>query len=177
MLKKKVLGAVFAFALIAVASVITATGAFAIGPPDRPFTAPVTGTFQVGSCTPSYPHLICDFELYGEGNATHMGDIVVNSTWVVQIDNALTGVPPTEGSILSGSATITAANGDTVELVAVPGSRLDNGIVNAPFDIVGGTGRFTGATGSVVRNGVFAIVDPVLLLGEFDVTYEGVIGY
>ncbi len=50
-------------------------------------------------------------------------------------------------------------------------------MIDAPFIIVSGTGRFEGANGLINRVGVFNIVDPAFFIGAFDITYEGVIGY
>ncbi len=180
MLTKKMYGTVIALVVVAIAATLTATGAFARGPQDRPFNAPVTGLFHPASptsCVPDGGDLLCDFVLTGDGTATHMGAITTDATWVVRIDDALANPATTKGSIVSGSVIITSANGDTVTAVARPGSRLDDGTIDAPFDIDGGTGRFEDATGVINRVGVFAIVDPAVFLGEFDVTYIGTIGY
>lgn len=180
MLTKKMSGIAIALIVVAIAATLTATGVFAKGPQDRPFNAPVTGVFHPDGptgCAPDAGDLLCDFVLTGEGTATHMGAVTTDSTWVVRIEDTLANPATTKGHIVFGSVTITAAYGDTVTADALPGSRLDDGTTNARFDISGGTGRFADATGVIYRVGVFAIVDPSIFLGEFDVTYEGTIGY
>ena len=161
---------VFALALIAAV-------ACSNDPEERAFSAPETGGFAPTECAPSGNDLRCTFALNGEGNSTILGAFSEEATWHVQIDNAVIDPASPKGSILSGSATLTGANGDTIEIVPVAGSRLDDGVINAVFNIVGGTGEFEGATGSITRSGVFGIVDPVNFLGDFDITYTGTIVY
>ena len=180
MLIKKMAGIVVALVVIALATTLTATGVFAgDNPKERPFSAPMEGTFAVllETCVQVGIDLQCTFELHGEGNATHLGKFGDDSTWLVQIDGAIVDPASTRGSIVSGTGTLTAANGDTVRITADPGSRLDDGTINAPFNITGGTGRFARASGIIIRSGVFSITDPLALLGEFEVSYEGTITY
>lgn len=177
MLKKKMTAIVVALMVVALATTLTATSVFAgDNPKERPFSAPVTGSFHPTGCVPDGPDLVCDFALQGEGTGTHMGTIVSDSTWVVRVED-LANQGGTKGFIVSGSGTLTGANGDSIEIEAVPGSRLDDGTIDAPFNIVGGTGRFEGASGLINRVGVFHIIDPVNFVGAFDISYEGVIVY
>ncbi len=162
----------------ALAAGLTTSGVFAgDNPKERPFTASITGTFVPveGTCGPSDANLVCDFDVHGEGNSTHMGTIIENTDLVAQIDDFFTNAASTKGSIISGSGTLTGANGDTVEISAVAGSRLDDGQVNAPFNITGGTGRFEGASGLINRIGVFSVGPD--FVGEFEIRYEGTITY
>ena len=177
MLTKKMTGIVVALIAVAIAATLAATGTFDRGPKDRQFNAPVTGSFQPTNCAPDGGDLVCDFVLTGTGTATDMDTVTTDSTWVVRIEDALANPATTKGSIISGSVTITAADGDTVTAIVRSGSRLDDGTINAPFDISGGTGRFEDASGVINRVGVFEIVDPENFIGEFDVTYEGTIVY
>lgn len=176
MLTKKMAGIVVALVVVALATTLTATGVFAKGPHERPFSAPVTGTFQPNGCVPDGADLVCDFVLHGEGTGTHMGTIVSDSTWVVRVED-LANQGGSKGFIVSGSGTLTGANGDSIEIEAVTGSRLDDGTIDAPFNIVGGTGKFEGASGLINRVGVFHITDPDNFVGAFDISYEGVIVY
>ena len=174
---KKMAGIVATLVVVVIAATLTATSAFAgNNPKERPFSAPVEGSFHPTGCVEDGADLVCDFVLHGEGTATHMGTIVSDSVWVVRIEDIATQVG-TKGFIVSGSATLTGANGDSIDIEAVPGSRLDDGIINAPFNIVGGAGRFDGASGLINRVGVFHIVDPVNFVGAFDISYEGTITY
>jgi hypothetical protein len=72
----------------------------------------------------------------GEGEATHLGHFLVNAD--VGVDVA-TGIP-------QGSWTLTAANGDKLFL-AMGGYGIDPTHGFGAFTVVGGTGRFAGATG------------------------------
>ena len=177
MLTKKMTGIVVALVIVALAATLTATSAFAgENPKERPFSAPVEGSFHPTGCVPDGADLVCDFVLHGEGTATHMGKIVTDSVWVIRVEDIATH-GGTKDFIVSGSGTLTGANGDSIDIEAVPGSRLDDGIIDAPFNIVGGTGRFDGAGGLINRVGVFHVVDPVFFVGVFDISYEGVITY
>jgi hypothetical protein len=84
---------------------------------------------------------IAYFHLEGEGQATHLGRFTV--TGDVAVDVA-TGTP-------QGTWTLTAANGD--QLFLAMGRR---GIFGA-FTVVGGTGRFQGATGYYEQIITFAV--------------------
>jgi len=101
----------------------------------------------------------------GSGTATHLGQ------WTVTGNVKYT---PDANGILhsSGDATITAANGDKVQVqiegVLDPAAGMDQGI----FHIVGGTGRFEGATGDANF-----VVQLNPLTGGFDLTVVGKINY
>jgi len=100
----------------------------------------------------------------GSGTATHLGQ------WTVTGNVHYT---PVNGVLKSsGDATITAANGDKLQIqidgTLDPVAGVDQGI----FHIVGGTGRFEGATGEA--NFVVSI-NP--LTGGFELTVVGKINY
>jgi hypothetical protein len=101
----------------------------------------------------------------GSGTATHLGQ------WTVTGNVAYT---PDANGVLhsSGDATITASNGDKVQIkiegVLDPVAGMDQGL----FHIVGGTGRFEGATGDA--NFVVQLNPPT---GGFDLTVVGKINY
>ncbi len=181
MLTKKMTGIVGALAVAAIAIVVTlaVTGTFSSGPKDREFSAPMQGSFaaKLETCAPAGIDLQCTFELHGEGTALLMDDFVDNSTWKIQFDSVIEDPTSTKGSILSGSGVLTAANGDTVNIEVVAGGRLDDGSMNAPFKIMGGTGKFANASGTIYRKGVFSVTDPEKFVGEFNVSYEGTINY
>ena len=101
----------------------------------------------------------------GSGTATHLGQ------WTVTGNVKYT---PDANGVLhsSGDATITASNGDKVQIqiegVLDPVAGMDQGL----FHIVGGTGRFEGATGDANF-----VVQLNPLTGGFDLTVVGKINY
>jgi ribosomal protein L21E len=101
----------------------------------------------------------------GSGTATHLGQ------WTVTGNVAYT---PDANGVLhsSGDATITASNGDKVQIkiegVLDPVAGMDQGL----FHIVGGTGRFEGATGDANF-----VVQLNPLTGGFNLTVVGKINY
>jgi hypothetical protein len=101
----------------------------------------------------------------GSGTATHLGQ------WTVAGNVQYT---PDENGVLhsSGAATLNAANGDKLFLqingILDPVAAIDQGI----FHIVGGTGRFEGASGDA---NFVVVINP--LTGGFDLTVVGKIDY
>ena len=101
----------------------------------------------------------------GSGTGTHLGQWTTSGT---------VAYTPDSNGVLhsSGSATLTASNGDklhfTIDGILDPVAGVDQGV----FYLVGGTGRFAGATGSA--NFVVSI-NP--LTGGFDLTAVGNINY
>jgi hypothetical protein len=90
------------------------------------------------------------FHFTASGQATHLGP------WTNEGDSHIVGQDADGNLLVSGSVTYTAKNGD--ELWAVFHGTLDpnTGAGVATFYWVGGTGRFTDASGSagfVVQNG------------------------
>ena len=101
----------------------------------------------------------------GEGTATHLGLLsVVNLTCVDMDGNFLT---PVYGFI-------TAANGDEIHTqMGSPYPDLSNPPnIYFPYTIIGGTGRFDGATGNILMYGVADFVAGTWTLsGEGEITY------
>ena len=101
----------------------------------------------------------------GSGTATHLGQ------WTVSGNVKYT---PDANGVLhsSGDATIVASNGDKVQIqiegILDPIAVMDQGI----FHIVGGTGRFEGASGDANF-----VVQLNPLTGGFDLTLVGKINY
>jgi hypothetical protein len=100
----------------------------------------------------------------GSGTATHLG------RWTVV--GRISYIPDNGVLRSSGQSTITAANGDTllveIEGILDPVAAVDQGV----FRIVGGTGRFAGATGDAK----FVVsINP--LTGGFELTVVGKIDY
>jgi hypothetical protein len=101
----------------------------------------------------------------GSGTATHLGQ------WTVA--GNVTYTPDSNGVLHSGGdATITAANGDklqvTIDGILDPVAAVDQGV----FYFVGGTGRFEGASGSA---NFVVHINP--LTGGFELTMVGKIDY
>ena len=128
---------------------------------ERPFALRGTGvatliTDEAGNLVGAIPT--------GSGTATHLGQ------WTVTGKVKYT---PENGVLKSsGEATITASDGDKLQVeidgILDPIAAVDQGV----FHIVGGTGRFEGATGEA--NFVVSI-NP--LTGGFELTLVGKINY
>jgi hypothetical protein len=105
------------------------------------------------------------------GNVTHLGAITVHQTYFIL------GIGPVNGHIgFYGvfDATLTAANGDKLFESGSFATYVDTGAlweVHAHGDVVGGTGRFEGATGSGEISGTQIPADP----SPLTVTVEGTI--
>ena len=142
--------------LIAAAAFSTAAWA---GPHSVPFKASVTTTETLlpnPAVCPAFPFLTGTTT--GSGNASHMGAITFVSTDCVMPS-------PTSFSFSDGKLTVTGANGDEVravyngELLPVPDAApFTLFTVSGSYSIVGGTGRFAGATGSGALQGTTNIV-------------------
>ncbi|HEX7331749.1 MAG TPA: hypothetical protein VF290_09625 [Pyrinomonadaceae bacterium] len=101
----------------------------------------------------------------GSGTATHLGQWTTSGT---------VAYTPDSNGVLhsSGSATLTAANGDklnfTIDGILDPVAGVDQGV----FTFAGGTGRFENATGSA---NFVVTLNP--LTGGFELTVVGKINY
>ena len=100
----------------------------------------------------------------GSGTATHLGQWTVNGNVKYTPDNGVLRS--------SGEATLTAANGDKLQVqidgILDPIAAVDQGV----FYFVGGTGRFDGASGSA---NFVVTINP--LTGGFELTIVGKINY
>jgi len=101
----------------------------------------------------------------GSGTATHLG------RWTVAGNVQYT---PDENGVVrsSGNATLTAANGDKLQVEIDGILDLNAGVDQGVFRFVGGTGRFAGATGSA---NFVVTLNP--LTGGFELTVVGKIDY
>lgn len=136
-------------------------GTIPVSAVERPFALRGTGvatliTDEAGNLVGAIPT--------GSGTATHLGQ------WTVTGKVKYT---PENGVLKSsGEATITASDGDKLQVeidgILDPIAAVDQGV----FHIVGGTGRFEGATGEA--NFVVSI-NP--LTGGFELTLVGKINY
>lgn len=105
------------------------------------------------------------------GTATHLGLTTTVGTITFSPD------PENPGRLIThGTGTMTAANGDTVQLELNGGLELSPGSGTATdkfvINFVGGTGRFAGAHGSGT-----GIVVVNLITGAFEITMIGDINY
>lgn len=106
----------------------------------------------------------------GNGTATHLGTISVHRTFT------LTPTSVANELNLEGHATLTAANGDTLEtglegiLVVDPSTKT--GHAELTYQWEGGTGRFQNATGTTLWH-----VDVNLSDNTYDIVADGVIKY
>ena len=100
----------------------------------------------------------------GSGTATHLGQWTVTGNVKYTPDNGVLRS--------SGQATITASNGDKLQVeidgILDPVAGMDQGV----FHFVGGTGRFEGVSGS---SNFVVTINPIT--GGFDLTVVGKIDY
>ena len=129
---------------------------------ERPFALKGTGVATL--ITDGAGHLIGAIPT-GSGTATHLGQWTVSGTVAYTPDN--NGVLHS-----SGDATLTASNGDKlffqIDGILDPVAAIDQGV----FHMVGGTGRFEGATGD---SNFVVQINPIT--GGFDLTVVGKINY
>jgi hypothetical protein len=111
-----------------------------------PFQATFTEQFSGVQCGPM---LLC-VSITGSGTAAHLGRVTETRQVRIDLSNPATGCLP----VLSDTMTLAAANGDQLVatgagqncLTSVSNSDVQNEIVQ--YTVTGGTGRFTGASGS-----------------------------
>jgi hypothetical protein len=91
-----------------------------------------------------------------QGNCTHLGLFTAVVNYEVTYNDPNN---PTGGSLVNGTAVMTAANGDIVNLAFSSGSWWFQAPVNpmvaftCNLTVTGGTGRFEGATGTLEGSG------------------------
>ena len=144
--------------LVAIALLFTVAGPVAAGDA-VPFKGSFSGTVTVTSITPPLLSNLIE----GAGNATHLGQFTLEIPHVV---NQSTRVG-------TGSYVFTAANGDTLTAhFSGQGTILAPGVISASdvAVITGGTGRFTGATGTFAAERIFTVAT-----GAITGTFEGTI--
>ena len=144
-------------------SLVLLLGTIPVAAVERPFALNGTGA---GTFITNEAGLPISANVTGSGTATHLG--LWTTTGTVNYG------PPDENGLLpsSGEATITAANGDTLEVVVQGTLNLAAGTDTGTFTFVGGTGRFAGVSGSA---GFVVTVNPVT--GGFELTMVGRINY
>ncbi|KAB7745482.1 hypothetical protein GA707_06050 [Nostocoides sp. F2B08] len=145
-------------------------------PPIRPLTGSVVTQDTMGppdGCT--MPDAMWSFSGEGPGTFSHLGTV-----WFeIEHCSAFTG--PTTGVFGGGTITVTAANGDQLfmteegsfELVLDPTNTFPiSSLIELEWEIVGGTGRFVGATGEGTANPIGDLVG-----GTTSATLTGTIAY
>lgn len=108
-------------------------------PKEVPFTVHFETTFEIISTTPPG---VLTFEIFGTGNGTHLGKADFYSISVVDLNY----VPGQQ----TGSLKFTGANGDYLE-GSFAGTIIEEGgnvSFEGEYTFSGGTGRFSGASGS-----------------------------
>ena len=154
------------------AAVALATFAAVAGPTGVPFAAKLTTQEQIGpnpaQCQ-SAPYLAGSTS--GTGHATHLGQVTGTALDCI--------TPPAAGytyTFSNGKLTLVAANGDelratysgTLNPTAVPPVYAITGV----YQITGGTGRFTNASGSGRLGGI-----ENLQTGQGQLSLDGTISY
>ncbi|HMB94097.1 MAG TPA: hypothetical protein VKP65_24830 [Rhodothermales bacterium] len=121
------------------------------------FFSDETGFTPDPTCGVAPPYFRVTQEGFGE--ATHLGRFTFYATFCVDATDVLDGMLTAGESIpyFDGFGTLTAANGDELwielagEILPVDDPVFEYQFSD-PFDVVGGTGRFDGASGSGVTN-------------------------
>ena len=113
-----------------------------------------------------YPYFVQNRN-YGSGTASHFGKITLESTYCANQQG---------GFESAWSGTITSANGDVIyfknEDPASTCTLDENWNAHVEFNIVGGTGKYAGATGFYYMNGIVNIPEKY-----WDVEGGGIINY
>jgi hypothetical protein len=151
-------------ALVVFLAVLALSGPAMAAEQPVPFKGRSSGVVTVTGATGPvvYTHVV------GEGEATHLGHFTLTAN--ADVDTSLPGGPA------SGEWTLTAANGDTlsVHFVAL---GIDPTHGRGDFTIVGGTGRFAGATGSYTQLIAFASPPGSSPSTAYTDTIEGMISF
>ncbi|HKG23459.1 MAG TPA: hypothetical protein VKC34_16285 [Blastocatellia bacterium] len=136
-------------------------GALPVAAVDRPFA--LNGTGSAVLITNEAGELI-GANVTASGTATHLG-LWTTTGRVIYI--TVDGVTRSHGE-----ATITAANGDKLDVVVEGTLDLNTGTDHGTFSFIGGTGRFQGASGSA---DFVVALNPIT--GGFELTLVGNIDY
>ncbi len=169
MFRMKVIGLAVGLVLVAITTTLTASGVFAQGPTDRPFSATMEGSVLPdgsGAFDMVATHL---------GNSSGVGEFIVTPNAAGCFD------------FVAGGFTWTAANGDQVN-TTVTDEDFYACIIGGDFTtyllielsatevIDGGTGRFENVTGKVTVE-ILQTLDLTTGASTFTGTKTGVIGY
>jgi len=124
-----------------------------------PFRATVAETFTAGPCSPTPSLCVTNT---GSGQATHLG--MVREFTVTVLDLASKPGPgcATDGHAETRMTTLTAANGDQITLAGTGYSCPTGPTTLTAVDsyvVTGGTGRFSGASGSGTVTGAIDLAN------------------
>ena len=148
--------------LLAVLAVLTLSAPALATVEQLPFKGRSSGVVTTTGFDPVA--MIASTHVEGQGQATHLGQFTVTGDVDV---NVVTG-------IAEGTWTLTAANGDRLFLT-MTGRGIDETHGIGTFTVVGGTGRFEGATGLLQLAITFAIAPPTSDPNPYIVVLEGAI--
>jgi len=145
------------------AGAIVATTSLSAEPKQIPFRASFDAEFQN---TVAFPIIHVRVQGHGQAQALGRSTAITNNEFV----NLLTGAG-------TATFTLTGANGDTLVLESIfQNTAPDAGgafTFGGDYDVVGGTGRFAGATGSGTVTGSGQLTSADAGVAEF--SYEGTI--
>lgn len=161
-------------------------GSAATAGSDRPMKVWArTGVHSIGPVTdparcPAREGLVLVFQTFvqGTGHATHVGEYSFVGDHCTYLDPATGGL-----TYSSGNWVLTAANGDQVSApymdsgTAAPPDPSVDIVTVASHRIVGGTGRFEGATGAFECTIKLVITDPATFTADLFGSCRGVISY
>lgn len=139
---------------------------------DREPTVPFNATYHTRPKVVAPPPFL-QMEIPSTGKGLHLG----KSTWFSNSLVNFTVFPPVQ----TGDMLFTAADGSTLtghyQGTAQPDPDNPQGVLfNGDYVITGGTGRFSGATGSGIYYGRATLEAPVPgMVGEGVVTFEGML--
>jgi hypothetical protein len=127
-------------------------GAVSVRGVDAAEQVPFSGTFTTTSVgAPCAPLTVC-VTATGSGQATHLGRTAITKRVVLHI----TSEPCPGGTLASYTVeqTLTAANGDTLTMSGSGTSCAGPGgiVATGTFTVTGGTGRFSGASGTITES-------------------------
>ncbi len=105
-------------------------------------TVPFRGTMQTAEVDTGFQFPFAGKALEGTGKATHLGRFTLVAEFAVNVTN-LTA---------AGTFKMTAANGDSMIGTSRGVGTLEGGIarITETYSVTGGSGRFSGATGTIV---------------------------
>jgi len=131
---------------------------------------PFAGTFGITESIEMVGNAPCFLvgDITGQGVATHLGALTLVS------QDCINPISQTEFSFSSNQLVLTATNGNKI-FVSYSGSFTSDGtvgVINGGYQITGGTGRFSKATGA---GKVLGLED--MTTGKGQVTLSGTISY
>ncbi len=179
---------VFGNSVISASETTTTSFAATMSGTFEPFDAPGPEDDTCFYTTGTPGDTICNFNLQSSGYSTLLGKTEDTSTWTLAVPPL-----PGPGTIIAGSLTLSGKKGElhlvpigplpALNIVGPPNPETGDvpGVIAPPqaFQVVGGTGTFEDATGTIVMSGTFSVnvAVPGLAPGKFDIVYYGAISY